>query len=484
MKRRLQSGIVAIAVWAALVAGAQPSAAQAPRPAPVAGLTAADKAEGAQAHASIIQEFGGKVEGPVAEYVRRVGLKVALAASPRSSPSDWTFTVLNSPVPNAMATPGGYVYITRGLLAMINSEAELASVLGHEAGHVAARHSDKRNSRATVAGIGSILAGVLLGGDGARLANTVGSGIVASYSRSQEYEADQLGLRYAAAAGYDPRAAPSMLAALERVSTVEGRESMERGGLQSIFASHPVTRERVDRVAALAAEMPPGGVENEANFLSAIDGLAFGDSADQGVVRGTAFRHAGLGFGFDAPAGFRLQNSPRVVVGIGPGGAQFQFQGVSVRPDDSLEAVTNAAWSSLLQGQRVPIVAQPRRINQIEALQTSASASSGGRAVALGITAYRFSPDTVYLITTMEPGGRGQLYEPLLGSVRRLSPAEKREASSGRKIRVVTVGAGDTVATLAAQMAPPYNRAESLLALNGIDAADVRPGRRIKLIVD
>lgn len=478
IRRLWMAGMTALALTGCAVGAPPPATAQ------IAGLSASDKAQGQQAHAAIVQEFGGRMEGPLASYVERIGRRVAATASPASKPADWTITLLNSPVPNAMATPGGYLYITRGLLAMINSEAELASVLGHEAGHVTARHSDKRNNRATIAGIGSILAGVFLGDAGGQIANTIGSGYVASYSRGQEHESDQLGLRYAQAAGYDPAAAARMLEALNRVSAVEGRASMERGGLQSIFASHPVTDERIGRVARLAAEMPRGGVDNADAYLAAINGMAFGDAVDQGIVRGTGFRHGTLGFGFDAPAGFQLQNSPRAVTGSGPNGAKFQFQGVKVGAGDSLESVVNAAWSSLMQGSVPQVSMQERRVNQLDSVWSGARANSGRTRVDLGITAYRFAPDTVYLFTTVAPQGQGALFDPLLASMRKLSAAETKSASAGMRIDVVTVKAGDTAASLARRMAAPYNRAESLLALNGMESGDLRPGTKVKLIVN
>ncbi|MFA7440494.1 MAG: M48 family metalloprotease [Sphingomonadaceae bacterium] len=475
--RTLRTALLALLLAVVPVAGVVQAQSQ------LAGLTAQDKAQGSQAHPAIVQEFGGKIDGPLADYVRRVGLKVALAASPGSRPQDWTITVLDSPVPNAMATPGGYLYITRGLLGMINSEAELASVLGHEAGHVAARHTDKRNSRATIAGIGSILAGVLLGGDAGQIANTVGSGYVAGYSRSQEHEADQLGLRYAAAAGYDPTAAARMLAALERVSEVEGRQSMERGGLQSIFASHPVTRERINRVSRMAEQMKVRGADNSSAYLSAIDGMAWGDSVDQGMVSGRSFRHATLQLGFDAPAGFQLQNSPQAVIGVGPNGAQFRFQGAQVRPGDSLENIVSTAWSQLLQGSRPQVSFTERQVNRLDSVQTSARGRSGRTLVDMGITAYRFAPDTVYLFTTVAPAGQSAIFQPLLDSMRRLDTKEVSAAGKGRHIDVVTVTRGDTLASLAARQSPPYNRVESLAALNGITDGKVTPGDRIKLIV-
>ncbi|MGL6042939.1 MAG: M48 family metalloprotease, partial [Sandaracinobacteroides sp.] len=173
----------ALAAAVAIAAASVP--AQAPAQGALAGLSQRDRQIGAEGYKEILQQFGGKVDGPLADYVRGVGVKVATASVPGSRPQDWTITVLNSPVPNAMATPGGYVYITRGLLSMMNNEAELASVLGHEAGHVAARHSDKRNSRATIGTLGTLAAALLGGQQVAELANLGANAWVSGFSRSQ-----------------------------------------------------------------------------------------------------------------------------------------------------------------------------------------------------------------------------------------------------------------------------------------------------------
>ncbi|MFN3592718.1 MAG: M48 family metalloprotease, partial [Thermaurantiacus sp.] len=306
-------------------------------------IPARERQQFQQYHQQIVQQFGGEVQGPLADYVRRVGLRVALEAVPGSRESDWTISVLSSPVPNAMAVPGGYLYITRGLLGMMNSEAELASVLGHEAGHIAARHAQRRQRPATVGALGTIATAVLLGGDAARLAQLGSAALVGGYSRNQEREADSLGLQYMARAGYDPMAAASMLAALDRVATVEGRQQLERPGVASIFASHPVTAERVQRVAEEARRKGVRGVENREPFLAAIDGMTWGDDADQGLVDGPRFRHGTLGFAFAAPPGFQLSNSPAAVTGQGREGA-FRFSGVALQPGQSLEAVAADVW--------------------------------------------------------------------------------------------------------------------------------------------
>lgn len=463
-------------------------AAHAQSPAPQAralpGLSAKDRQVGAQGYKEIVQQFGGPVDGPLAAYVRQVGVKVAMASVPGSTADDWRVTVLNSPVPNAMATPGGYLYITRGLLSMINSEAELASVLGHEAGHVAARHSDKRNSRATIGALGSIAAAVLLGGEAANLVNTGAGAWVAGFSRSQENEADTLGMRYAINAGYDPRAAASMLEALDRVGTVEGRESFQRQGVNSIFATHPVTADRVQRVAKQAAQTGRSGATNRDAYLSAINGMTFGDAPEQGVISGPSFRHASLKLAFDAPPGFQLQNSPQAVAGQGRDGSQFMFSGVQAGPNTSLQQVIQQAWQQTAG--RVPQASfSEQRVNSFDAgLSKAQLTNQRGQPLDVSINAFRAGPDQIYLLRTIAPAGRGAQFDGMVASFRRLSAAEAEAAGRGRRIQMVTVRAGDTPDTLAARMSAPYNRVQSFLALNGLSNRPLQPGERLKIIAN
>ena len=449
----------------------------------LSGLSQSDRAQGAEGYKQIVSQFGGKVDGPLAEYVRTVGLRVAMVSVPGSRPQDWTITVLNSPVPNAMATPGGYLYITRGLLAMINTEAELASVLGHEAGHVAGRHSAKRQGRAMAGALATLGAAIFGGSNAAQIVNYGSTALVSGYSRGQEDDADTRGLRYLVQAGYDPRAAASMLQALERVSEVEGKAAIERSGVASIFSSHPVTADRIRRVAQQAAKLPAGGKVGRDPYLGAISGMTFGDATDQGIVNGPTFRHAGLNFGFDAPPGFRLQNSPQAVVGQGPGGARFQFQGVPARPGQPLEPVVSQVWSQLTQGQRPQVNYDETRLNGFDAAVSTTRLSSNGRPMDVGVTAIRGDGNQIFVILTQAPGGSGGQFDGLLRSFRKLTPQELATAGKGRRLEVVTVKQGDTVRALLGRMAPPYNREASFLALNGIGNRPLVPGERLKLII-
>lgn len=442
-------------------------------------LSPSDRATGKDAYQQITAQFGGTVGGPVADYVRRVGLKVALEAVPDSRPEDWTITVLNSPVPNAMATPGGYLYITRGLLAMINSEAELASVLGHEAGHVAGRHTSKRNSRATIAGIGTLAAAILGGGDIANIVNMGGQAWVSGYSRSQENEADARGLTYSAAAGYDPRAAATMLQSLERISTVEGKR--DQPDAQSIFATHPITSERVARVRQLAADYPAGGAIDHAAYLDGINGIAYGDSPDEGIISGTRFEHGALKLAFEAPRGFTLENTPQAVRGTGPGSTSFVFSGAG---NVTLAQAVDTVWRGIGNGRAPAYREEQRTINGQPALLTTGQGRlSSGAAVDVGVAAYQF-PGAVYVFRTVAPTGQGQIFQSLYQSMRPLSASDAAKLAQGLHIRVVAAAAGDTAQSLARRMAAPYDSAERFLALNGLPAsARITAGEKVKLIV-
>jgi predicted Zn-dependent protease len=192
-------------------------------------------------------------------------------------------------VENAFAIPGGYIYITRQLLALMNSEAELASVLGHEVGHVAARHAQSRNTRATIGSILATAAGALTGSDLA--GRVVGSGAqlyTLKYGREQEYQADALGIRYMAAAGYNPFASAEILSALGASTNLSAQAAGQSGQSVPTWAStHPNSEARVKRATELAAETgrPDIAGPQDTAFLRMLDGLPYGKSTDKTIVR-------------------------------------------------------------------------------------------------------------------------------------------------------------------------------------------------------
>ncbi len=255
-------------------------------------ISQTERAQGEAAHPQLLVEFGGPYDGPQAALVNRVGKRVAVETGLSNSARDFTVTLLDSPVENAFAIPGGYVYVTRQLLALMNSEAELASVMGHEVGHVAARHAAKRNTRSTIgqvlaAGIGAATGSDLVGqiaGYGTQL-YTLG------FSRSQEYDADKLGVGYIAAAGYDPFAAASMLTQLNAETTLEARIAGRAGGVPTWMSTHPNGADRIRRARDLARATgkAPAPARQDVAFLRALDGMDY-DSPAKGVTGPAAER--------------------------------------------------------------------------------------------------------------------------------------------------------------------------------------------------
>ena len=455
----------------------------------VRSISASDKATGAKAHPELLKQFGGAYKGPQGAYVERVGRRIAVQSGLSNSERDFTITLLDSPVNNAFAIPGGYVYVTRQLLALMNDEAELASVLGHEVGHVAARHSNKRNSTST---LGSILAagvGVLTGSS--QLGQIAGYGAqlyTLRFSRTQEYEADDLGIRYLRGAGYDPYAAADMLAQLNAMSTVEGQLSgKDANALPTWASTHPNTADRVTRARqrAQAAGAAPGkGARNRDAFLAAIDGVRYDDDPAQGVVDGQNFKHPELKLGFTAPQGYVIANSPTAVSITGTGG-QAQFQGGRLGAN-GLAGYVDQVFQGLAGGQGKVNYGDIRTttVNGIDAAYSMARASTQQGPVDVTVFAYRFTPEAAYHFITITPQGSGLgAFVPLIDSFRRLPDSEAASVKP-RRIKVVQVKAGDTLESLASQMAYSSYKMERFLALNGLTASSrPRPGDKIKLIV-
>ncbi len=186
------------------------------------GISQSEKAQGQQAHPQFLQTFGGAYGGTQDAYVARVGKRIAVQSGLSGSERDFTVTLLNSPINNAFTIPGGYVYVTRQLLALINDEAELAAVLGHEVGHVAARHS---SSRSRTSGVTSVLANILGAVTGnARVGQIAGQAAqlyTLRFSRQQELQADDLGVRYLSSGGYDKFAMSTVLASLAAQNSLD-----------------------------------------------------------------------------------------------------------------------------------------------------------------------------------------------------------------------------------------------------------------------
>jgi predicted Zn-dependent protease len=447
-------------------------------------VAANERARAGQQHPQVVAQFGGAVEGPLATYVSGVGERVAISAG---VPGQCTFTVINSDVVNAFAVPGCYIYITRGLLAIMNSEDELASVLGHEVGHVVADHAARRQNAATLTGLGALAVGILTrSGDLANLAGQAGQLYTLNYSRDQEYESDDLGVRYLVSNGYNAYAAADMLHALGVNDALSARIG-HRDAASAIPAwarTHPLSEDRVTRANAQAVaagasrEAPP---ERVTPYLEAVRGMIYGDDPNQGFVNGRTFSHPVLRIAFEAPQGFTLTNTTSAVL-IGGANARAQFAGGATLSGDLDAYATNVLRQVI--GQAPSQISQPRRsaTNGLETVTVQARAQNQqGQVLNVSVTAYRVN-DRAYHFVALAPANGLNVFAPMLSSMRMLS---EREAGAlrARRIELVQVGPRDTVQTLARRMAYDDYQAERFMALNGLEqSASLRPGATVKIV--
>ncbi|MEZ5826570.1 MAG: M48 family metalloprotease [Geminicoccaceae bacterium] len=449
---------------------------------------------GQQQHPKIMQHYGGAYDDPaLGAYVDRIGQRLKAVSEYADIP--FTFTLLDSDVVNAFALPGGYVYVSRGLLALAQDEAELAGVIGHEIGHVTSRHGAERQVATTIGGllgaIGTIGGAVLGGQAGAQLGQQLGQiavgGGLAQYSQSQEFQSDKLGVRYLARAGYDTDAMGDFLQALQTNAELQAKlrgQSANAGGFDHFFSSHPFTPDRVVRARERSQER--GSENNErdrARFLDEIDGLVFGESPAQGYVLGQEFAHSPLRFRFAVPDGFDLQNTPDAVFAKGKDRTII----FDIGKREANVALTRYSAKGWVDFKTLDRVERLRLASGLEAavgygkVKVNENGSADGGFVVIegdGDQVYRFAllakqfgnDDRRALISTAE-------------SFRRLSA---REAAKLKPLRIelVEVRAGDTIDRLAARMEVAKLPREYFITINGLDRGrELRVGDRVKLIV-
>jgi predicted Zn-dependent protease len=458
-------------------------------------ITPSEKAQGAKAHPEILAEFGGAWQSPQTDYVVKVGKNIAVQSGLGNAQSDFTVSLLNSPVNNAFAIPGGYIYITRQLTALCNSEAEMAGVLGHEVGHVAARHSKKRQRQSTIAnilGAGGTILGALLGDNGGILGAVGGaakqySGTLAqlltlSYSRGQEEQSDDLGIKYLSKAGYDPTALSDMLNSLAMQTSIDARAAGQSAGSVPEWAStHPEPAKRVARAAINAKAYPASTLRKQDTHFAAINGMLYGDDPKQGVVEGQEFLHGDLKLKFSVPTGYGMSNGTTEVSINGTGGKGiFSTAAYS----GNKQAYIDAAFKALAgQNQTINYGAiSQTTVNGIPAFYATAMVpTQQGGQNELTVYAYEFSASQAFHFITINPANTNP-FSNMYQSVARLTQAQA-DAIKPRKLKIVTVVKNDTIATLAAKMAYTSMQADRFLALNGLrSGAVLAPGRKVKIV--
>jgi predicted Zn-dependent protease len=441
---------------------------------------------GREQHPKILKEFGGADgHARAAAYVNAVGQRLARHSDLPNL--KYTFTVLDSDVVNAFALPGGYVYVSRGLLALANTEAEVAGVLAHEIGHVTARHTAQRYSSSVIAGLGTAILGVVAGGGVAQLGQQGAAVYLQGYSRDQEFEADKLGVRYLARAGYETASMASFLASLKAYSALEAKTSglPDPASRYNILSTHPRTG---DRVAAAVKAAQTTAVANpkvgNIDHLNAIEGMVFGDSESQGFVRGRVFAHKVLGFRFEVPEGFHLANGTRQVIVRGPDKSLILFNADTKPYRGRMVSYLADVWAPTARLADVEAI----NVNGMDAVTGTRRLARQSGTVDLRLVAIRFGPQQIYrFLFATPPAMTQQLSLPLRRttfSFRRLSEREKADLKPWRVV-TPTVAPGSNVARLSRNFPLPGPKEEWFRVLNGLAPnSQPFPGQRVKLIAE
>jgi predicted Zn-dependent protease len=432
-------------------------------------------------HSRILAAYGGAYQDPALDLLlSEVSAKVS-AASDRPDIA-YRITVLNSPSINAFALPTGDLYVTRGLLALASDTSEIAAVIAHEMGHVSARHAFDRADKEREAVLVSRVVSDVLNDPEAGATSLAKSRLeLARFSREQELEADRIGVRTLAKAGYDPYGASRFLAAMGRNAALRAASfGGGEGEKVDFMSSHPATPERVERAttAAKDAQATSKPERDRDRFLTAIEGMVYGDDPAQGFVRGNRFIHPVIGFVFEAPPGFNLENASESIVGIGQNETALRFDSVKV---PSGQPIGQHLATDLMTGVEVSGVEEVT-VNGFPA----ALAVARGRDWNFRLAGIRFGSDVyriVYAARQLTPEIDAQ-FRASIQSFRRLTSSEGTSVRPQR-LAIVKAKTGDTMQSLAARMATADRQIERFQVLNELaPEAQIVPGGRYKLIVE
>ncbi|MBB4278105.1 M48 family metalloprotease [Rhizobium mongolense] len=435
-------------------------------------------AMGAREHPRIVASYGGEYKDAKTERLvaRIAGALTAVSENPSQS---YRITILNSPAINAFALPGGYLYVTRGLLALANDASEVAAVLSHEMGHVTANHGIERQKREEAEVIASrVVAEVLSSDIAGKQALARGKLRLAAFSRQQELQADVIGVRMLGEAGYDPYAATRFLDSMAAYSRFMSADPEADQSLD-FLSSHPNSVQRIelarDHARAFGQEGTVGD-KGRGYYLDGIDGLLYGDSPEEGYVRGQTFLHGGLGIRFDVPPDFSIDNKVEAVMATGPGDVAIRFDGVADNDNQSLTNYISSGWVTGLD----PSTIRPITVNGMEAATARATADRWD----FDVTVVRNNSQIFRFLTAVPKGSAvlQQTADVLRASFRRMTPQEAATLKPLR-IRVISVRPGENVATLAARMLGTDRKLDLFKLINALPTGGtVSPGDRVKII--
>lgn len=442
---------------------------------------------GKQYHPQIIEQYGVYDNPALQAYVSRVG--EALAAKSHRDELIFRFTVLDSPMVNAFALPGGYIYVTRGIMTYLNSEAELAGVLGHEIGHVTARHGVRQQATATMAGIFSTVVAAETGSQAVGdLSQVLGGALLSGYGRSYELEADRLGAEYLARIGYDANYMIEVIGVLKNQEEFSKQRAKDQGEeaqtYHGVFASHPRNDQRLQEVIAAARKYQTGTGQdaNRREYLQAVEGMIFGDSPEQGIVRNGGFYHPELGIALALPKGWRVDNQASQLILTGPEQTAF----IQLTVNDLNKRETPEQYLTRILNNPAAQQARSLDINGLSAYTLLAEVPTNiGRRP--GRFTVIFKDNRAYLLSGLvkDNGDLSRFDEIFLATADSFHSitAEERELARPYRIQLYKVNPGDTYASLAATSAFPDYREERLRLINGqYPDGEPKPGTIIKLV--
>lgn len=447
---------------------------------------AEELAIGRQQDAEIRREMGVYDDPALQNYVTEIGQELARASHRPNLP--WTFTIVDSPAINAFALPGGYIYVTRGILAYLDDESELAGVLGHEIGHVTARHAAQAYTRQAQAGIGLTILSIFVPGvQPFTELGSAGLGVLfLKNDRAAELEADRLGVEYGSAAGWDPAGVPRFLSTLARV------DALSEDGVPNWLSTHPNPGARVGQATPVAGKFasPTATRKNRDEYLDRIAGLIHGDNPKDGIVRGNEFLHPLLRLGLMFPEGWEVINSPEAVMAREPGTehymvlqevdqARLSRQGAAAVGDIAVAAMRAAGYSAV-DGRLEQINGQPAYIGRYRGTaKGTGKVMMRAAHVAVGRQMYvvaGFAPEAEFALVDRD-------LTPSIQSFRTLTAAEASRVQPNR-VDFYVVKAGDSWQSIAVRQGRNIVNAAALAIMNDHEvSAQPRPGDRIKIVV-
>ena len=441
---------------------------------------AEEVALGKQYDAQVREQMGIYNDPQLQRYVNQVGQRLAKASHRPNLP--WTFAVVDEPAVNAFALPGGYIYLTRGILPFLQNEAEMAAVLGHEVGHVDARHSASAASREMAAGGGLAILGILVPETQPfqQLAGAAFGLMFLRHSREAELESDKLGVGYSAANGWSPNGMTGMLTTLARLDEANG----SRRGVPNWALTHPPAADRVTRLQESIAALPAAGANttNAAALEQHLDGLVFGDSREKGIVRGSEFFHPILGFALRFPNGWEIVNTDAQVSAIENENANV---GVILQLADGSGSVEQMARARMSAAGFREVNGGRETINGLPAYVGTYQRTSNGSAIVVRAAHIQASSRTYLLAGLATPNDFNRVDNAFDATIQSFRPLRGAEANAIQPSRVdfYVVRGGESWESIAARAGGGV-KASTLAIMNGSSpSTPPRAGERIRVVV-